>query len=178
MQSIAARMVVYSLFVIGVFVIIWCNISGVPPKYRHELANPSPSPSPAPVTLPPTLLQSTTGQTTVSCAAAESTAFSKVVDVVFVAKWAYRNMKVTRIMSRCLKSMLSHTKSSVRFHVLADPQSYMRLSRTLNNVQVESKKKFRVRRWLSPTLVGLYTQGLPKPTNIGVVFNWSFVSCA
>ncbi|XP_077559481.1 xyloside xylosyltransferase 1-like [Haemaphysalis longicornis] len=144
MQSIAARMVVYSLFVIGVFVIIWCNISGVPPKYRHELANPSPSPSPAPVTLPPTLFQrSTTGQTTVSCAAAESTAFSKVVDVVFVAKWAYRNMKVTRIMSRCLKSMLSHTKSSVRFHVLADPQSYMRLSRTLNNVQVESKKKFR-----------------------------------
>lgn len=64
------------------------------------------------------------------------------VDVVFVAKWAFRNMKVTRSMSRCLKSILAYARRPLRFHVLADPQSYMRLRRTLHSVREESKTMF------------------------------------
>lgn len=152
MHSIAARLVVYSLFVFGVFVIIWCNLSGAPPKYnRHQvLSNLSPLSSIAPliVTVGQTTTTTTTTTTTdaaasAACEAARTpAALHRPVDVVFVAKWAYRNMKVTRIMSHCLKSMLAHTNSSVCFHVLADPQSYLRLSRTLGSIQEESKRKF------------------------------------
>ncbi|XP_050039245.1 xyloside xylosyltransferase 1-like [Dermacentor andersoni] len=140
MQSIAARLAVYSLFVLGVFVIIWCNLSGVPPpKYRHQTSNLSPLSTIAPLVAP---VETTTDAASAACEASRTSAAHGKVDVVFVAKWAYRNMKVTRTMSHCLKSMLARTKSSVRFHVLADPQSYMRLSRTLGSVQNESKRKF------------------------------------
>ncbi|KAK8766226.1 hypothetical protein V5799_006996 [Amblyomma americanum] len=142
MQSTTTRLAVYSLFVIGVFAIIWCNLSGpLPPKYRHQLSDLSP-PSTASSSIAPQQSVTDAASASVDCAAARTPDARQVVDVVFVAKWAYRNMKVTRTMSHCLRSMLSHTKNPVRFHVLADPQSYMRLSRTLGGVQVESKKKF------------------------------------
>lgn len=142
MQSVTARLAVYSFFVIGVFVIIWCNISGpLPPKYRHQLPDLSPPSTTSPLVAPQ---QGTTdaAATSAVCAATRTPDPRQLVDVVFVAKWAYRNMKVTRTMSHCLRSMLAHTKNPVRFHVLADPQSFLRLSRTLGGLQVESKKKF------------------------------------
>ncbi|XP_037277515.2 xyloside xylosyltransferase 1-like [Rhipicephalus microplus] len=147
MHSIAARMVVYSLCVFGVFVIIWCNLSGAPPKYnRHQvlLQNLPPLRSIAPLVVTVGQTNTTTDAATPAACAATRTASSlrRPVDVVFVAKWAYRNMKVTRTMSHCLKSMLAKTNSSVRFHVLADPQSYLRLSRTLRSIQDESERKF------------------------------------
>ncbi|KAL1431444.1 hypothetical protein MTO96_014291 [Rhipicephalus appendiculatus] len=119
MHSIAARLVVYSLFVFGVFVIIWCNLSGAPPKYnrRQVLSNLSPLSSIAPLVVTAGQITTTTttdSATSAACEAARTpAALHRPVDVVFVAKWAYRNMK-----------------------------SYLRLSRTLGSIQVESKRKF------------------------------------
>ncbi|KAM7282475.1 hypothetical protein ISCGN_002625 [Ixodes scapularis] len=113
----------YAVLVLAVFAILWCQLMGTYPKTLDDFAVPLFS------------------RASRNCSR-DYSGLSTRVDIVFVAKWAYRNMKVTRLMTRCLKSILAYSDRSLHFHVLADPQSYMRLRRTLYNVQKEAGKIF------------------------------------
>lgn len=123
MPSAVTRLAAYAVFVVAVFVILWCHLTGTYPKTLDDLGVPLFS------------------RTSRNCSR-DYSGLSTRVDIVFVAKWAFRNMKVTRTMSRCLKSILAYSERSLHFHVLADPQSYMRLRRTLYNVQKEAGRIF------------------------------------
>lgn len=125
MQSPAVKAAAYSLFFAAVCLLIWCNLMALHPT---NVARKN-----AAMT-----------EWSANASAKYGIASRETINVVFVAKFAFRNMKVTRTMTRCLKSILRHTKRSLHWHILADPQSYLRLSRTLYMVGEESRVKFQV----------------------------------
>ncbi|XP_054712675.1 xyloside xylosyltransferase 1-like [Uloborus diversus] len=56
------------------------------------------------------------------------------IDVVFFAKYAFKNMKIIRGLARTLESILKHTKNPIYLHVLLDFESKQRVGRTLKTV--------------------------------------------
>lgn len=126
MQSPVTKAAAYSLFFAGVCLIIWCNLLTVYPTRLNDRN-----------------ATSVHGRVNGTSVYGRGSPL-ETINVVFVAKYAFRNMKVSRAMTRCLKSVLKHTKRTLHLHVLADPQSFQRLSRVLYLIGEESKSKFEV----------------------------------
>ncbi|XP_076315938.1 xyloside xylosyltransferase 1-like [Tachypleus tridentatus] len=66
------------------------------------------------------------------------------IDVVFTAKYAYRNVQIIRRIQLCLRSLLLMTNSSIHFHVILDIPSIKRVERALKKITYITKKQFKV----------------------------------
>ncbi|XP_064481674.1 xyloside xylosyltransferase 1-like [Ornithodoros turicata] len=126
MQSPITKAAAYALFFAGVCLIIWCNLLTMYPTRLNDRNA--------------TIVDVHVNQSVVR----PHREPSETINVAFVAKYAFRNMKVGRTMTRCLKSILKHTNRTLHLHVLADPQSFQRLSRVLYLIGEEAKGKFDV----------------------------------